>query len=333
MVMNPSSQSLCLVTHTIADEIREHSSKNKRKVGVSTIPPPVKKAKTGGVSINEHAATTTGKSPSIIQKLITQSGQVPSCFGAGASRPEEFVSSFVTPTPDHDTKMSCSACWGPSALENETRTSTAPDQCSPIDDFYDSQTINSAIAQNIYVPNWDVTNDARIDDPIMMLAVQAFSKDLKRELTMVRLVGNMSMECSIRNLGRWQGMKNKGELENNSLPFLHRKSRIRMLLYTKVWPLYIEGFPSAEDEDPPNFRKASTHVLLGEALEASLAHAQRHKWVVSSSLVVVAQDQGTSTSLVASVVPLNSITVDDYTTLDVSMLKTATDSETTASRD
>ncbi|GKC85237.1 hypothetical protein Tco_1140954, partial [Tanacetum coccineum] len=57
--------------------------------------------------------------------------------------------------------------WGPSTPENESRTSTAPDQCSPIDDFYDSQTIDSTIAQNIYVPNWDVTNDARIDDPIM----------------------------------------------------------------------------------------------------------------------------------------------------------------------
>ncbi|GKG43443.1 hypothetical protein Tco_0480127, partial [Tanacetum coccineum] len=69
-------------------------------------------------------------------------------------------------------------------------------------------------------------------------------------------------------------------------------------------------------------------VILGEALEASLARAQRHKWVVSSSLVVVAQEQGTCISLVAFVVPLNSIVVDDYTISDVSMLRTAADSET-----
>nr|GFD01548.1 hypothetical protein [Tanacetum cinerariifolium] len=33
----------------------------ERKVGVSAVPPPVKKARTGGVSINEPAATNAGK--------------------------------------------------------------------------------------------------------------------------------------------------------------------------------------------------------------------------------------------------------------------------------
>ncbi|GKC39713.1 hypothetical protein Tco_1052097 [Tanacetum coccineum] len=54
------------VTHTIADEIDLHSGKNKRKVGATFVLPPVKKARTGGVSIKEPAVTTTGKSPAII---------------------------------------------------------------------------------------------------------------------------------------------------------------------------------------------------------------------------------------------------------------------------
>ncbi|GKD91902.1 hypothetical protein Tco_1371739, partial [Tanacetum coccineum] len=54
----------------------------------------------------------------------------------------------------------------PSISENETRTlSTTPGQSSPVDDFYKSHTIDSATAQNIYAPNWGVTNDAWIENP------------------------------------------------------------------------------------------------------------------------------------------------------------------------
>ncbi|GJR53205.1 hypothetical protein Tco_1403726 [Tanacetum coccineum] len=68
-------------------------------------------------------------------------------------------------------------------------------------------------------------------------------------------------------------------------------------------------------------------VLIGEALEATLAHARKYRRVVSSSLATVVQEQGTSSSLAATVTPLNSIAIDDYTILDVSMLRTVTNSE------
>ncbi|GJY40637.1 hypothetical protein Tco_0427907, partial [Tanacetum coccineum] len=68
-------------------------------------------------------------------------------------------------------------------------------------------------------------------------------------------------------------------------------------------------------------------VLLGEALEASLAYAWKHKWAVSSSLATVVQEQGTSSLLAAVVIPLNSIAIDDYTISDVSMLRTVTNFE------
>ncbi|GKE30864.1 hypothetical protein Tco_1446248 [Tanacetum coccineum] len=58
---------------TLTDgEINVHSGKNKRKVGASDGSPPIKKDIMGGVSINETAATTAGKSSAVIQKLISQ---------------------------------------------------------------------------------------------------------------------------------------------------------------------------------------------------------------------------------------------------------------------
>ncbi|GJR43104.1 hypothetical protein Tco_1311207 [Tanacetum coccineum] len=205
MVVAPSDQVVRLVSHTIADEIKEHSGKNKRKVGFSNVTPPVKKARAGGVRINEPVATTVGKSPAVIQKLITQSDQAQVDSEAAASRAEEFVSSSVTPTPEHDYEdesisthddnvappvsslhvdvdiaatghvvetgdsfVPRAGVGEPSVLGNETGTSsTALDHGSPVDDFYNSHTVDSVIAHNIYVPKWDVTNDAQMDDPAM----------------------------------------------------------------------------------------------------------------------------------------------------------------------
>nr|GEV88118.1 cytochrome P450 CYP82D47-like [Tanacetum cinerariifolium] len=201
-VVNLSPQMIRLVTHTIADEINAHCGKNKRKIGSNAGLPPVKKARTGGVVINEPAATTARKSPAIIKKLINKAN-VDS--RVAAYRLEEFVSSSVTFTLEHDyedesvsnhddnvvpcvpsmqtntdivgsepvdethgSSVPRTEVGGPCVPENETGTSSAvPDQGSPVDDFYDSQTIDYAAAQNIYVPNWDVTNNAWMDDHIM----------------------------------------------------------------------------------------------------------------------------------------------------------------------
>nr|GEU38705.1 hypothetical protein [Tanacetum cinerariifolium]GEU38718.1 hypothetical protein [Tanacetum cinerariifolium] len=235
VVVNPSPQMIRLVTHTytILDEINIHSGKNKRKVGASVGPPATKKARTGGVSINEPNATTIGKSLAVIQKLINQANVDSE---AAASRAEEFVSSSVMLTPEcdyeddfvsnhdynvrtcppfcryvvlssssadtdiltspqvvppipyvqtnagimaaepvaepvdgtHGSSILKTEVGGLSIPKNETWTSSAaPGQGSPVDDFYDSQTIDSTTAQNIYVYNGDVTNNARMDDPVM----------------------------------------------------------------------------------------------------------------------------------------------------------------------
>ncbi|GKF77809.1 hypothetical protein Tco_0230279, partial [Tanacetum coccineum] len=44
---------------------------------------------------------------------------------------------------------------------------SVPDAVSPTDDFYDSQSVETATADNIYVPKWGVTNGARVDNPAL----------------------------------------------------------------------------------------------------------------------------------------------------------------------
>nr|GEU87087.1 hypothetical protein [Tanacetum cinerariifolium] len=44
---------------------------------------------------------------------------------------------------------------------------SVPDAVSPFDNFYDSQTVNTATADNIYIPEWGVTNGARVDNPAL----------------------------------------------------------------------------------------------------------------------------------------------------------------------
>nr|GEU51746.1 hypothetical protein [Tanacetum cinerariifolium] len=115
-VVNPSPQIIRLVTHTIVDEIDLYSSKNKRKVGASSISPPVKKDRTGGMSIKKPAITIARKSPAIIRKLIKQAN-VDS--GGAASHAEEFVSCSVTPFLERE-------CKDQSVLNDEDNVRTCP---------------------------------------------------------------------------------------------------------------------------------------------------------------------------------------------------------------
>nr|GEW54874.1 hypothetical protein [Tanacetum cinerariifolium] len=109
--------------------------------------------------------------------------------GSGAAATEDATSSSVTPTLEraledapHDnvvplvsssqvgasvpmsesTGDSCPS----SAPELETGVlSATPSQGSSASEFYESQTIDSATALNVYVPNWSVTNNAHVDNP------------------------------------------------------------------------------------------------------------------------------------------------------------------------
>nr|GEY00840.1 hypothetical protein [Tanacetum cinerariifolium] len=374
--VNPSPQIIRLVTHTIADEIDLHLGKNKRKVGASFVPPPVKKAKTGRVSIKEPAVTTAGKSPAVIKKLIKQANvddesvlnhedNVRTCppgryvvLSSSSTDTDNLNSSQVIPSASYvqanidvvatkpsgvtnDSSAPVIEVRGSSVPENETGTSsTAPSRGSPIDDFYDSQTIDSATTQNIYVPNWDVTNIARMDDPIMCRnlvdrvpppgyrdflcnlndaefldrakdevagVVEVCKKVSKLETVAVAKTEELA-SFSVQNAdltGQARYEEAVKELENILLPFLARLESYKDVpLECIMASLYLEGFTSPEDETP-NFHK------LQPVLEQ-----------VTVTLYYEHEDQGISAPHDTDVPPVNSIAVKDYTLFDVSMLKT-----------
>ncbi|GJW61994.1 gypsy type transposase [Tanacetum coccineum] len=60
--------------------------------------------------------------------------------------------------------------------------SATPNQDPSTDDFYESQTIDSASAQNVYVPNWNVTNGARINDHVICRNLLDHIADLRVRL-------------------------------------------------------------------------------------------------------------------------------------------------------
>ncbi|GJV81992.1 hypothetical protein Tco_1517862 [Tanacetum coccineum] len=45
---------------------------------------------------------------------------------------------------------------------------TAPVEASPVDAFYESQIIDSAKAKDVYILNWNITNDFKLDDDVVL---------------------------------------------------------------------------------------------------------------------------------------------------------------------
>ncbi|GJZ63970.1 hypothetical protein Tco_0620391 [Tanacetum coccineum] len=198
MVVASSAQTVRLVSHTIVDELKERTGKKKRKVSFSAGLSPVKKFRSGGIIISEPNPTTASKTPAAMKRLITQSGQHDIGYESVVPYTEEFVSSSVTLTPERDCQdeyvsahdenvrtrpASYSFIVLTSSSEHaDTDTLTSPQVDSPtlhvqsetedvaiglVNEARGSYTIDFATAHEIYVPNWDVTNDARMDDLIM----------------------------------------------------------------------------------------------------------------------------------------------------------------------
>ncbi|GKA38566.1 hypothetical protein Tco_0731117, partial [Tanacetum coccineum] len=166
MVVSSSAQTVRLVTHTIMDEIWEHFGKKKRKVGFYDVLPPVKKDRTGGVAISELVVTTTGKSPAVIQNLISHSGYINAkmtsflpmmtMYRRAMRHYVILTSSSESPGTDNLTSpIQADVDVVTTEPINETRDSSIPrtetgtslfvlDCVSLADDFYDSQTIDAA---------------------------------------------------------------------------------------------------------------------------------------------------------------------------------------------
>ncbi|GJR37191.1 hypothetical protein Tco_1212875 [Tanacetum coccineum] len=93
---------LLLRLRSTPDETKVNTSKRRKRVTFVSESPPVKKAKAKGVVILESWAATVGKSPTILRRLIKQSGQTDIGSGSAAVAMEDFVSSSATPTPLQD---------------------------------------------------------------------------------------------------------------------------------------------------------------------------------------------------------------------------------------
>ncbi|GKA31051.1 hypothetical protein Tco_0717356 [Tanacetum coccineum] len=88
--------------------------------------------------------------------------------------------------------------------ENEAGvSSSAPGSESSVDDFFDSQTIDSATAQDIYVPNWNVTNDDGLDDPVMSRNLVDHQRDAEIVDLRSRLERAESEVAEVGILRRW----------------------------------------------------------------------------------------------------------------------------------
>nr|GEV04352.1 transposase (putative), gypsy type [Tanacetum cinerariifolium] len=120
-VSSPSAQPLRLIDHTIKDELKANTGKRKRKV-VFDAP------------CEEGAESGTAPHPS-----------------------EELVSSSVTHTPEPDVPEESGETPDVNVQTRRVHerdiaktSASAPGEGSPIDEFYESQTIDSATAQDVY---------------------------------------------------------------------------------------------------------------------------------------------------------------------------------------
>ncbi|GKC24237.1 hypothetical protein Tco_1026387, partial [Tanacetum coccineum] len=189
-VIAPSSQPMSLADHTIQDELNVNSGKRKKRVAFASGSLPMKKARTEGIVISDARQSTAGKSPSALQRLSRQNEQASTGSGSAAPVTEDVISSSATPTPNfghedasHDNvippvtldsagatvPMAASTGGDHPASGSGPKAGTlfaTPSQGSSADDFYESQTSDSAAAQNIYVPNWNVINNDRLASPV-----------------------------------------------------------------------------------------------------------------------------------------------------------------------
>ncbi|GKE03435.1 hypothetical protein Tco_1395453, partial [Tanacetum coccineum] len=186
-VIAPSSQPMSLVDHTIQDELNVNSGKRKKRVAFASGSLPVKKARTEGIVISDARPSTAGKYPSALQRLSRQNEQASTGSGSVAPVTEDVISSSPTPTPDfghedasHDNvvppvTLDSAGVIVPVAASTDGdhpafgsgpeagTLSATPSQGSFADDFCESQTIDSAAAQNIYASLRNQHDDMFLD--------------------------------------------------------------------------------------------------------------------------------------------------------------------------
>ncbi|GJR43699.1 hypothetical protein Tco_1311802 [Tanacetum coccineum] len=165
MTVAPLAEIIQIMEHTIVGELREHAGKKKRKVAFDTLI--AKKLRADRVAASEPMATG---SEELISSSITPTLE--------PNIPEDFGSTQDAAVQTHRASMKGGGGVGVSSVPgNNVKTSTsAPDAGSPIDEFFDYKTVDTATDENIYVLEWIVTNGAWVDSP-------AFCRNLLDHIT------------------------------------------------------------------------------------------------------------------------------------------------------
>ncbi|GKB78819.1 hypothetical protein Tco_0945714 [Tanacetum coccineum] len=102
MVISPSHDIIRIVDHTIVDELMSVARKKKKMVAFNDNLPLVKKVKSSSsIATPKKNPTTAGKTLVALQKLVTLGAQEDVSSRSATDAMDEFVSSSVTPSPDH----------------------------------------------------------------------------------------------------------------------------------------------------------------------------------------------------------------------------------------
>nr|GEY07094.1 transposase (putative), gypsy type [Tanacetum cinerariifolium] len=177
-----------LVDHTIQDELNVNSGKRKKRVAFVSRSPPVKKARAEGIVISILGPARQASLLLLCGDLVGRMSKLTLALDNVRTRPPSVHFVFLS-SGSEDTDIPASPQVVPlvtsaptgvnvhvaESVGDDIRSSgfgpevgalsATPSQGSSADDFYESQTIDSASALSVYVPNWNVTNNARIDNP------------------------------------------------------------------------------------------------------------------------------------------------------------------------
>nr|GEU88498.1 retrovirus-related Pol polyprotein from transposon TNT 1-94 [Tanacetum cinerariifolium] len=103
IVISPSRDVICIMDHTVVDDLKSAGGKKKRRVDLNDVLSPVKKAiGSSFVASLERNPTNVGKTLVVLKRLVIQSSQQDVGFGPAIAAMDEFVSSSVTPTLDRE---------------------------------------------------------------------------------------------------------------------------------------------------------------------------------------------------------------------------------------
>ncbi|GKC07805.1 hypothetical protein Tco_0999415 [Tanacetum coccineum] len=152
MTVPPSAEIIQIVEHTIMDELKEHASKKKKRMVVFD-DLPTKRLRADAVVASELVPTTGGKSPATLKRLEMQSGPLFHPPQRNFSGPDDGGASPKVEPHAGVGGIVAASTQGVGASGNNAEASTSvPDADSPTDDFFDSQTVETATAENIYFP-------------------------------------------------------------------------------------------------------------------------------------------------------------------------------------